>query len=43
MAEPVKPVESRSGSGARPGAIVIAVVLSLALLLLFDFVSHAHW
>jgi hypothetical protein len=43
MAERAKPMGSRSGAGARPGAIVGAVFVSLILLLLFGLVSHAHW
>jgi hypothetical protein len=43
MAEPAKPIGSRNGAGARPGAIVAALFLSLVLLLLFGLVSHAHF
>jgi len=42
MAERAKPLGSRN-AGAKPGAIVGAVFLSLVLLLLFGLVSHAHW
>jgi Flp pilus assembly protein TadG len=43
MADRVKPLGSRSGAGARPGAIAFALLLSLILLLLFGLISHAHW
>ena len=33
----------KRGSGFRPSAAVGAVFLSLALLLFFGLVSHAHW
>jgi hypothetical protein len=42
MAERAKPMGSRN-AGARPGAIIGALFLSLVLLLLFGLVSHAHW
>ena len=43
MADRAKPFGARSGTGARPGAIMIALFISLALLLLFGLLSHAHW
>ncbi|WP_419758014.1 hypothetical protein [Acidisoma sp.] len=43
MADRARPFGARSGAGARPGAIVIALFISLVLLLLFGLVSHAHW
>jgi hypothetical protein len=43
MADRARPLGLRSGGGARPGAIVGAVFLSLVLLLVFGLVSHAHF
>lgn len=42
MAEQAKLVASRNGAGFRPTAMVIAIVVSVALLGLFDLLSHAH-
>jgi hypothetical protein len=43
MADRVKPLGLRSGGGARPRAILVALFLTFVLLLLFRLVSHAHW
>ncbi len=40
MAEQAKLVPSRSGAGFRPTAAVVAVVVTLLLLGLFDLLSH---
>jgi hypothetical protein len=42
-ADGVKPTSARNGAGFKPGAIIGAVFLSLALLALFDLVSHMHF
>lgn len=42
MAGQIKSMTSRNGAGFRPGAMVVALVLSLVLLGLFDLISHAH-
>jgi hypothetical protein len=41
MAEPVKSVSAR-GSGLRPGGMLVALGVSLALLVLFYLLSHPH-
>ncbi|GAB0116212.1 hypothetical protein [Acidisoma sp. 7E03] len=44
MAEQAKPVTSRNGeAGFRPGGLAIALGVSLALLLLFDLLTRAHF
>jgi hypothetical protein len=42
-ADGVKPPAARNGAGFKPGAIIGAVCLSLALLPIFDLVSHTHF
>lgn len=34
--------EPRGGAGFKPGGVLIALALSLALILLFGLMSHAH-
>ncbi|HTH99456.1 MAG TPA: hypothetical protein VL752_00810 [Acidisoma sp.] len=43
MAEQAKLVPSRNGAGFRPTAMVVAVAVTVALLALFDLLSHAHF
>lgn len=44
MAEQAKPMTSRNGeAGFRPGALAVALLVSVALLGLFDLLTRAHF
>ncbi len=43
MADRVKPIGSRQGAGFRPGSIVGAVLFCIALLAIFDLLSHTNF
>jgi hypothetical protein len=43
MAEQAKLVPSRNGGGFRPTAAVVAIAVTVALLALFDLLSHASF
>jgi len=43
MAEQAKPIGDQRQAAFKPGAIVVALAVSLALILLFGLLSRAHF